>query len=50
LRHDKFVPVFSSRDQVIYGKDVLVEDLNDRYERDAWTKEDMAALWQKQKD
>jgi NADH-quinone oxidoreductase subunit I len=48
LRHDKFVPVFTSRDQVIYGKDQLVEDMSDRYLRDAWTKEDMAKLWIKQ--
>jgi NADH-quinone oxidoreductase subunit I len=48
LRHDKFVPVFTSRDQVIYGKDQLVEDMGDRYLRDAWTKEDMAKLWIKQ--
>jgi NADH-quinone oxidoreductase subunit I len=48
LRHDKFVPVFTSRDQVIYGKDQLVEDMNERYLRDAWTKEDMAKLWIKQ--
>jgi NADH-quinone oxidoreductase subunit I len=47
LRHDKFVPVFTSRDQVIYGKDQLVEDMNERYLRDAWTKEDMAKLWNK---
>jgi NADH-quinone oxidoreductase subunit I len=49
LRHDKFVPVFTSRDQVIYGKDQLVEDINDRYEREAWTKEDQEELWKKQK-
>ena len=49
LRHDKFVPVFTNRDQVIYGKDQLVEDMGERYERDAWTKEDMAKLWEKQK-
>jgi len=48
LRHDKFVPVFTDRNQVIYGKDQLVEDMNDRYNRDAWTKEDMQALWNKQ--
>lgn len=48
LRHDKFVPVFTSRKQVIYGKDQLVEDMNDRYTREAWTKEDMEKLWAKQ--
>ena len=45
LRHDKFVPVFSDRNQVIYGKDQLVEDMNDRYNREAWTKEDEMKLW-----
>lgn len=49
LRHDKFVPVFTSRDQVIYGKDQLVEDMKDRYNRDAWTKEDMEQMWVKQR-
>jgi len=48
LRHDKFVPVFTDRHDVIYGKDQLVEDMNDRYNREAWTKEDMARLWEKQ--
>jgi NADH-quinone oxidoreductase subunit I len=45
LRHDKFVPVFTEREDVIYGKDKLVEDPNDRYRRDAWTKEDAMKLW-----
>jgi NADH-quinone oxidoreductase subunit I len=49
LRHDKFVPVFTSRDQVIYGKDQLVEDMTERYTRDAWTKEEMQEMWNKQK-
>lgn len=49
LRHDKFVPVFTNRDQVIFGKDQLVEDMNERYERDAWTKEEMQKLWEQQK-
>ena len=44
LRHDEFVPVFSERDQVIWGKDLLVEDMNDRYTREAWTKEEARAL------
>lgn len=33
LRHDRFVPVFTERDDVIYGKDKLVEQLDDRYIR-----------------
>ncbi|OIN56908.1 NuoI/complex I 23 kDa subunit family protein [Arsenicibacter rosenii] len=33
LRHDRFVPVFSDRDEVIYGKDKLVEKSDDRYVR-----------------
>lgn len=40
LRHDEFIPVFNDRDQVIWGKDVLVEDMNNRYTREAWTKEE----------
>ncbi len=47
LRHDKFVPVFTERDQVIYGKDQLVEDMKNRYHREAWTKEDAMKKWQK---
>lgn len=49
LRHDKFVPVFTMRDEVIYGKDQLVEDMKNRYERDAWTKEDMQQMWIEQR-
>ncbi len=49
LRHDKMVGVFTDRSQVIYGKDKLVEDMNERYHRDAWTKEEMMELWKKQK-
>jgi NADH-quinone oxidoreductase subunit I len=45
LRHDQFVPVFTDREDVIYGKDKLVEDPNNRYRRDAWTKEDEMKLW-----
>lgn len=45
LRHDKFVPVFTTREDVIYGKDQLVEDMKKRYERDAWTKEEMQEMW-----
>jgi NADH-quinone oxidoreductase subunit I len=41
--------VFTSRDGVIYGKDQLVEDMTDRYHRDAWTKEEMEEMWKKQK-
>ncbi len=48
LQHDKFVPVFTERDQVIYGKDKLVEDMNNRYLRTAWTKEE--ALYQDTND
>jgi len=33
LRHDRFLPVFTERDEVIYGKDKLVERLDDRYVR-----------------
>ena len=33
LRHDRMVPVFLERDEVIYGKDRLVENMNDRYIR-----------------
>lgn len=47
LRHDKFVPVFTDRSEVIYGKDQLVEDMNERYVRDAWTKEEMQKMWDK---
>ncbi len=44
LRHDEFVPVFSDRDQVIWGTDMLVEDMNNRYTREAWTKEEALSL------
>jgi NADH-quinone oxidoreductase subunit I len=44
LRHDEFVPVFHERDQVIWGKDLLVEDMNNRYTREAWTKEEANQL------
>ncbi len=33
LRHDQMVPVFNGRDQVVYSKDKLVENMNDRYVR-----------------
>ncbi len=45
LRHDQFVPVFTDREDVIYGKNKLVEDMNNRYTREAWTKEDAMKLW-----
>jgi NADH-quinone oxidoreductase subunit I len=40
LRHDEMIPVFTERDQVIWGKDLLVEDMTNRYKREAWTKEE----------
>ena len=33
LRHDRMVPVFLERDEVIYGKERLVEKMDDRYIR-----------------
>lgn len=36
LRHDEFVPVFMSRDEVIYGKNKLVENMDKRYLREGW--------------
>ena len=36
LQHDKYLPVFTERDQVIWGKDKLVEDMNNRYLREGW--------------
>lgn len=36
LQHDKMVPVFDDRSQVIYGKDKLVEKMDDRYLREGW--------------
>ena len=33
LQHDKMVPVFDDRSQVIYGKDKLVEKMDNRYLR-----------------
>ena len=47
LRHDEMVPIFTERDQVIWGKDRLVEDMNNRYKREAWTKEEARQLDQK---
>ncbi len=40
LRHDEFIPVFTERDQVVWGKDLLVENSNNPYKREAWTKEE----------
>lgn len=50
LRHDEFVPVFTERDQVIWGKDLLVEDMTNRYTREAWTKEEAKQLDDKKKN
>ena len=36
LQHDKMVPVFEDRSQVIYGKDKLVEKMDNRYLREGW--------------
>jgi NADH-quinone oxidoreductase subunit I len=36
LRHDSFVPAFLDRNEVIYGKDKLVEKMDDRYLREGW--------------
>ncbi len=36
LQHDKMVPVFEDRSEVIFGKDKLVEKMDNRYLRDGW--------------
>ena len=36
LQHDKMVPVFEDRSHVIYGKDKLVEKMDNRYLREGW--------------
>lgn len=36
LQHDRMVPVFDDRSQVIYGKDKLVEKMDNRYLREGW--------------
>ena len=36
LQHDKMVPVFADRSEVIYGKDKLVEKMDHRYLREGW--------------
>ncbi len=36
LQHDKMVTVFHDRSEVIYGKDKLVEKMDNRYLREGW--------------
>jgi len=36
LQHDKMVPVFEDRSEVIFGKDKLVELMDNRYLREGW--------------
>ena len=36
LQHDKMVPVFEDRSEVIFGKNKLVEKMDNRYLRDGW--------------
>ena len=36
LQHDKMVQVFDDRSEVIYGKDKLVEKMDNRYLREGW--------------
>jgi len=36
LQHDKMVPVFVDRSEVIYGKDKLAEKMDNRYLREGW--------------
>jgi NADH-quinone oxidoreductase subunit I len=36
LQHDKMVPVFEDRSEVIFGKDKLVEKMDNRYLREGW--------------
>jgi NADH-quinone oxidoreductase subunit I len=36
LQHDKMAPPFLNRDEVIFGKDKLVEKMDDRYLREGW--------------
>jgi len=36
LQHDKYLPPFTERDQVIWGKDQLVENMDNRYLREGW--------------
>jgi len=36
LQHDKMVPVFTDRSEVIFGKNKLVEQMDNRYLREGW--------------
>jgi len=36
LQHDKMVPVFENRSEVIFGKNKLVEQMDNRYLREGW--------------
>jgi len=36
LQHDKMVPVFEDRSEVIFGKEKLVEKMDNRYLREGW--------------
>ncbi len=36
LQHDKMVPVFTDRADVIFGKEKLVEKMDNRYLREGW--------------
>jgi NADH-quinone oxidoreductase subunit I len=36
LQHDKMAPVFTDRSEVIFGKEKLVEKMNNRYLREGW--------------
>jgi NADH-quinone oxidoreductase subunit I len=36
LQHDKMVPVFTDRSEVIFGKEKLVEKMDNRYLREGW--------------
>ncbi|MDZ7899481.1 MAG: NADH-quinone oxidoreductase subunit I [Arcicella sp.] len=36
LQHDKMAPVFGDRSEVIFGKDKLVEKMDNRYLREGW--------------
>jgi NADH-quinone oxidoreductase subunit I len=36
LQHDKMAPIFTDRSEVIFGKDKLVEKMDNRYLREGW--------------
>jgi NADH-quinone oxidoreductase subunit I len=36
LQHDKMAPVFTDRSEVIFGKEKLVEKMDNRYLREGW--------------